>query len=65
MADEKAGKKPEKEGGAGTEKDEAESVEAGGRHRHRLLYTCWNDGAGGLSRPIGIKRPDDCYREAK
>lgn len=46
MADEKAGKKPEKEGGAGIEKDETESAEAGGRYRHRLLYTCWNDGAG-------------------
>lgn len=51
MADEKAGKKPDQEGGSGAEKDEAESAEAesaeaGGRHRrHRLLYTCWHDGA--------------------
>ena len=46
MADEKTGRKPDKEGGVGTEKDEAESAEAGGRYRHRLLYTCWRDGAG-------------------
>ena len=47
MADEKAGKKPDQEGGSGAEKDEGESTEAGGRHRHhRLLYTCWHDGAG-------------------
>lgn len=57
MADEKAGMKPEKEGGAGAEKDEAESAEsaegteAGGRrhhhrHHHRVLYTCYNDGVG-------------------
>ena len=44
MADEK-GKKPDKEGGAGTEK-EGDEMEAGGRRRHYLLYTCWNDGAG-------------------
>src|SRR5207248_11261197 len=44
MADE-TGKKPDKEGGAGTEKQGGET-EAGGRWRHRLLYTCWNDGAG-------------------
>ena len=43
MADEKSGKKPEQEGGSGTEKGDA--GEAGGRHRN-LLYTCWNDGAG-------------------
>ncbi len=45
MADDKTGKKPDKEGGAGTEKGDAEGTEAGGRHR-RMLYTCWNDGAG-------------------
>jgi len=51
MADEMAGKKPGEEGGAGVENEEAEGVEtegaeAGGRHRHhRLLYTCWHDGA--------------------
>lgn len=44
MADEKTGSKPDKEGGSGAEK-EADGAEAGGRHR-RLLYTCWNDGAG-------------------
>jgi hypothetical protein len=46
MADEKSGKKPDKEGGSGTEKEEAEGGEAGGRHRRTRLYTCWNDGAG-------------------
>ena len=44
MADEKTGNKPDKEGGAGTEQD-ADGAEAGGRRHHRLLYTCWNDGA--------------------
>jgi hypothetical protein len=46
MAGDKSGKKPDKEGGAGTEKDAAEGTEVGGRRRHTLLYTCWNDGAG-------------------
>jgi len=45
MADEKTGSKPDKEGGAGTEK-EGDETEAGGRRRHYLLYTCWNDGVG-------------------
>ena len=51
MADEMEGKKPGEEGGAGVENDGAESAEtegaeAGGRQRHhRLLYTCWHDGA--------------------
>lgn len=45
MADEKAGMKPEKEGGTGVEKSDPEGAEAGGRYR-RLLYTCWRDGAG-------------------
>ncbi len=45
MADEMAGKKPDQEGGGGTEK-EADPNEAGGRHRRTLLYTCFNDGAG-------------------
>ena len=51
MADEKTGRKPGEEGGAGVEDTEAESAEtegaeAGGRARHhRLLYTCWHDGA--------------------
>jgi hypothetical protein len=45
MADEKTGSKPDKEGGTGTEK-EGDETEAGGRRRHHLLYTCWNDGAG-------------------
>jgi hypothetical protein len=44
MADEKTGTKPDKEGGSGTEK--GDEGEAGGRRRHTLLYTCWNDGAG-------------------
>ena len=43
MADEKAGKKPDQEGGGGAEKEDA--GEAGGRGR-TLLYTCFNDGAG-------------------
>jgi hypothetical protein len=43
MADEKTGKKPEKEGGTGAEK--TDSGEVGGRSR-QLLYTCFNDGAG-------------------
>jgi hypothetical protein len=42
MADEKSGKKPEKEGGTGGEKG-GDSSEAGGRSR-QLLYTCYNDG---------------------
>jgi hypothetical protein len=44
MADDKSGKKPDQEGGSGTEK-EADGAEAGGRRR-TLLYTCWRDGAG-------------------
>ena len=43
MADEKAGKKPEKEGGSGAEK---EVSEAGGRHR--AVYTCFADGASNI-----------------
>jgi hypothetical protein len=43
MADEKTGKKPDKAGGSGTEK--GDSGEAGGRGR-KVLYTCFNDGAG-------------------
>jgi hypothetical protein len=47
MADEKTGKKPEQEGGSGAEKEDAgDAAEVGGRRRHRLLYTCWADGAG-------------------
>ncbi|PYJ07239.1 MAG: hypothetical protein DMF06_16235 [Verrucomicrobia bacterium] len=50
MADEKTGKKPDAEGGAGVENTGAESAETetaevGGRRHHRLLYTCWHDGA--------------------
>jgi hypothetical protein len=44
MADEKAGQKPDKEGGSGAEKEAVEG-EAAGRSR-RLLFTCWRDGAG-------------------
>ncbi|MEY2563743.1 MAG: hypothetical protein QOH88_1936 [Verrucomicrobiota bacterium] len=44
MADEKSGKKPENEGGAGGEKG-GDSSEAGGRSR-QLLYTCFADGVG-------------------
>jgi len=48
MADDKSGKKPDKEGGAGAEKDD-EGGEVGGRHRHhRALYTCWNDHASNI-----------------
>ena len=36
-ADEKAGRKPDQEGGVGVEKDEAEAT-----------YTCWHDRAGNL-----------------
>jgi hypothetical protein len=43
MAEENAGKKPDKEGGSGGEK--ADTSEAGGRGR-KLLYTCFADGAG-------------------
>jgi hypothetical protein len=46
MADGKTGTKPEKEGGSGAEKDEAQGAEVEGRHRHhRTLYTCWRGGA--------------------
>ena len=47
MADEKTGKNPGQDGGAGAEKeDAAEGTEVGGRRYHRrMLYTCWNDGA--------------------
>jgi hypothetical protein len=50
MADEKTGKKPDQEGGAGVEDNDAAKAEAaseveGHRHHHRLLYTCWHDGA--------------------
>ena len=51
MADEMVGKKPAEEGGAGVENDGADSTETEGsevggrRHHHRLLYTCWHDGA--------------------
>jgi hypothetical protein len=44
MADEKTGKKPDEQGGSGTEKG-ADAGEAGGRGRS-MLYTCFNDGAG-------------------
>jgi hypothetical protein len=44
MADEKAGKKPDQEGGGGAEKED--SSEVAGRGRRTLLYTCFNDGAG-------------------
>jgi hypothetical protein len=44
MAEEKTGRKPDKEGGPGMEKPEADSAEAGPRSK-RMAYTCWNDGA--------------------
>lgn len=48
MADDKAGKKPDQDGGSGIEKeaDMPETSEVAGRRCHRLLYTCWNDGRG-------------------
>lgn len=46
MADEKIGKKPDKDGGVGAEKDHPENTEDGGRSGSKLLYTCWRDGAG-------------------
>ena len=49
MADEKKGKKPDKQGGTGTEKG-GDSGEIGGRSR-LLLYTCWSDGAGNYVQP--------------
>jgi hypothetical protein len=41
MADQKAGMKPGKEGGAGIEKTKPKAAEAGGRNKHRSHYTCW------------------------
>ena len=50
MAGENSGKKPEKPGGAGLEKDPPESVEAEPRSK-RMAYICWNDGASNFVEP--------------
>lgn len=46
MADERTGRKPDEDGGAGAEKNEPHGADAGGRSGNKLLYTCWRDGAG-------------------
>lgn len=50
MADEKTGRKPDKPGGTGLEKDNAEPGEATPRSK-RMAYTCWNDGASNFVEP--------------
>ena len=50
MAGENSGKKPEKPGGAGLEKDPPGSVEAEPRSK-RMAYICWNDGASNFVEP--------------
>ena len=50
MADEKSGRKPEKAGGPGIEKDPPESAEAAPRSK-RMAYICWNDGASNFVEP--------------
>ena len=50
MAGENSGKKPEKPGGVGLEKDPPESVEAEPRSK-RMAYICWNDGASNFVEP--------------
>lgn len=49
MADEKTGRKPEKEGGRGMESDTPET-EASPRVK-RMAYTCWNDGVANYVEP--------------
>lgn len=44
MAEEKTGRKPDKEGGLGTENAGPETAEASPRSK-RMAYTCWNDAA--------------------
>jgi len=50
MAGENSGKKPEKPGGAGLEKDPPAPIEAGPRSK-RMAYICWNDGASNFVEP--------------
>jgi hypothetical protein len=50
MAGETTGKKPEKEGGPGTESPGPETAEASPRSK-RMAYTCWNDGASNYVEP--------------
>jgi len=50
MAGEKTGRKPDKEGGLGTESAGPETAEAGPRSK-RMAYTCWNDGASNYVEP--------------
>jgi hypothetical protein len=51
MADKKEEAEPGKgNGGAGLEKDDAQGAEVAGRAK-RILYTCWNDGAGNYIDP--------------
>jgi hypothetical protein len=50
MAGEKSGRKPDKQGGSGMEKDPPESVEAAPRSK-RMAYICWNDGASNFVEP--------------
>ena len=50
MAEEKTGKKPEKEGGRGMENAGPETGEAGPRAK-RMTYTCWNDGVSNYVEP--------------
>ena len=50
MAAENAGKKPERPGGAGLEKDTPDNGEAAPRSK-RMSYVCWNDGASNYVEP--------------
>jgi hypothetical protein len=50
MAEEKSGKKPEKPGGPGIEKDPPANAEAEPRSK-RMAYTCWNDGTSNFVEP--------------
>jgi hypothetical protein len=49
MAEEKTGRKPEKDGGRGMESDGPEN-EASSRAK-RMAYTCWNDGVANYVEP--------------
>jgi len=50
MAGENEGKKPERPGGLGLEKDPPNPVEAESRSK-RMAYICWNDGASNFVEP--------------
>ena len=50
MAGENSGRKPEKPGGLGMEKDPPAPVEAAPRSK-RMAYICWNDGASNFVEP--------------